>query len=239
MMPRQFRQTNQKQEAITTQQKQHKAPLVEEIEESTGPLPEYEEALRVKLDEESRTKEKALNEATVKHLDFIIDLQNKFSRIALGLVTAIVVFLGWVYRDLNTDSSATYDNLNLICLGVIMVSLIGSAILLMCSNFIISKRQKIEKEKALVDQKIKIYTESDSNVPEFKEDKEKEANKLENKLAWYSRYEPAMRIGGFLFFAAAIIAVGVLLMYAVSTKISDAQSGSEDHTQQPDQIPDS
>ena len=240
MTPRQFRKTDQKQKVATTQQKQHKVHL-EEIEESTSPLPDaYEEALRARLDEEPKTKEKAFDEATVKYLDFRIDLQNKFSRIALGLVTAIVVFLGWAYRDLNTDSSTTYDQLNLPWLGLIMAFLIVSALLLMWSNFIISKRQKVEKEKNLVDQKIKTYTESGSNVPEFKESKEEEADKLKKKLDWYSQYEPAIRIGGFLVFTATVIAVGILLMHAVSTKISNTQGGNGDHTQQPaDQMPDS
>lgn len=64
----------------------------EEIQESAGSLLEYDKAVEKRLISEAKTKQKALDEGKVKHQDFIIDLQNKFSRIALGLATAIIVF---------------------------------------------------------------------------------------------------------------------------------------------------
>ena len=201
------------------EQKHSEATVNEEIEEALETPPAYRQALAKKMERKAQTreKEKDLEEAEIRYQDFIIDLHNKFSRIALGLIAAILVFLGWAYRDLQTNAEANYDQLNLIWVGLLLVAFIVATLAFLWSNFIISRRHKVEKEKLLADQKIKVYTELSPNLPEIKEDEIKKSETFKSQLESDKKQLRKAQIIGYCFFAVATAATIALLLYGVDS----------------------
>ena len=191
-------------------QKPHQTPIDKEVQESTEPLPEYEKYEQEERESELKTKAAAFDVASIKHQDFIVDLHNKLSRISLSLTTAIIVFLGWIYRDLNSNTDIIYSQLNLNWLVALMIASILSACLLMWSNVLISKRQRMEKEKLYEAQKARAYIEAGSSHVDLAYSKMNES-KLKSKLEIYDYWKPITRSLGYLTFVVAVVGIIIFL----------------------------
>lgn len=176
--------------------------------------PEIDRALKEakgkRLQEQLDLKRRASEDADIKYLDFIVDLQNKLSRVSLGLVTAFAVFLGWVYRDLSTDGARLYADWPTGKFVEIISLLSVAAFLFTVSNFCRTRHHKIAKNRELAEHEVAIEKSS-----WFKSGKKRRAYDLERKEFGFECGGALGSYFGLLTFLYGLVLVLILVIGSV------------------------
>ena len=207
------------------------------------------EKQREKLRQQLHTKRRVSAEADIKYLDFFTNFQGKIIRTSLAIMSSFVIFIVWIYRDINVarnvdgstyqPSATKYDGLNNIEVisWIIIVFFVINIVCLTLSNLLLMMRHKRSKREDLINHEILINEHHDNTKNENYRQRLVDANRLVKRNKNSKKAEKALSIAGWPSFVIGCIATIILIMVVVANvdnKInenSDSQTKSEDSQQ--------